>query len=415
MKSRFLNLFRPLAANNQAQALVANGHDGGAVFELSQPDSMFIPYGSFRHKLGQQIFDRKAAEDMIAANNGMLAKLGRALGGKNEVPVYVGHPDIPGTKDTDKRAYGWADASGMIAENEGLRIPVRWSDAGTELVANAHFRFYSPAWWLAKTPRGMVPTGLKSIGLTNDPNIPVPALANEFQEENQDGKIQDSREEEEVEPTPPVAPTTPAAISAELMEALGLTAEATEEEVLAAVQALKDAATAAENAKAEAETAKAAAEGSMTEAETAKAAAEEHLTLAENERNAAQAALKIATDHAVQSAVVCGRITPAEADAKAAEILAANDLAVALQELGKMPAKVKTVSTTGDLGNAKAKLVLASNDAASAAKAERAQLVANEYDATNPALSIGERKRIAWRRAQAKHPKLFSKSPAEQA
>ena len=413
MKSRFLNLFRPLAANNQAQALVANGHDGGAVFELSQPDSMFIPYGSFRHKLGQQIFDRKAAEDMIAANNGMLAKLGRALGGKNEVPVYVGHPDIPGSKDTDKRAYGWADASGMIAENEGLRIPVRWSDAGNELVANAHFRFYSPAWWLGKTTRGLVPTGIKSIGLTNDPNIPVPALANEMQTE--DLETEDGRLEEEVVPTPPAAPSAPAAISPELIEALGLTPEATEEEILAAVQALKDAATAANTAKTEAETAKVAADGCKTEAETAKAAAEEKTTLAENERNAAQAALKIATDHAVQAAVICGRITPAEADAKATEILAANDLAVALQDLGKMPTKVKTVSTTGDLGNAKAKLVLASNDAASVAKAERAQLVANEFDATNPAMSVGERKRTAWRRAQAKRPELFSQSPAEQA
>ena len=404
MKSRFFNLFRPLAANDQAQALVANGHDGGAVFELSQPDSMFIPYGSFRHKLGQQVFDKKAAEDMIAANNGLLAKLGRALGGRNEVPVYVGHPDIPGTKDTDKRAYGWADTSAMIAGNDGLRIPVRWSEAGQDLVANAHFRFYSPAWWLGKTSRGLVPTGIKSIGLTNDPNIPVPALANEMDEEEQP-----AAEGEEQAPVPGQGETpAPAAIAPELLEALGLAPEATVEDVLVAVTALKDAV--AQNSETlEAEKQKA------TDAETAKTAAEEKATLAENQRDAAQAALKVAANHAVQAAVASGRITVAEAPAKVDEILAANDTAGALQGLTTLPVKFKTTSTTGDLGSAKAQLVLASNDAAAVRRAERAQLVANEFEATNPEKSLGERKRTAWRRAQAKRPELFTHSPAEQA
>ena len=40
---------------------------------------------------------------------------------------------------------------------------------------------------------------------------------------------------------------------------------------------------------------------------------------------------------------------------------------------------------------------------------ERAVLVANEYVNTNPALSEGERKRIAWQRAQKKNPELFGK------
>lgn len=408
-----------LAANESTGVLVANGHDGGAVFAVTQEDSMFIPYGEFRHKVGMQVFDRQAAEDMIAANQKPLAKLARVFGAAGaEIPIYVGHPDIPGTKDNDKRAFGWASTSSMVAENEGLRIPVRWSDAGSALVSNGHFRFYSPVWWLAKTRRGMVPTGLKSIGLTNDPNIPVPALANEA--ETQDFKTQDPREEESqtIEHEEPMKP--------EILAALGLEDGATPDEVLAAINALAE--KAAAKPEPEAETPEET-EPEETEPEedpellkAEKLAADEKCQAAENELatanekiTAMEGALKLAANHAVESAVCAGKLTPAEAPAKVEEILAANDLAEALHELGKLPAKVKTASTTGDLGTAKARLVIAANDATAVAKAERAQLVANEYEGINPALSHGARKRLAWQRAQAKHPALFSKSPAEQA
>jgi ABC-type ATPase involved in cell division len=112
----------------------------------------------------------------------------------------------------------------------------------------------------------------------------------------------------------------------------------------------------------------------------------------------------------VQTAVSAGRILPAEAEAKVNEILAANDVPAAIHDLGKLEAKFKTASTTGDLGNAKARLVVAANDQAAAERAERTQLVANEFENTNPALSMGERKRLAWRRAEAKKPELFATS-----
>jgi ABC-type lipoprotein export system ATPase subunit len=71
---------------------------------------------------------------------------------------------------------------------------------------------------------------------------------------------------------------------------------------------------------------------------------------------------------------------------------------------------VKTASVTGALGEAKSSLVVAANDASTAARNERAEQVANEYDNTNPALSEGERKRIAWTRAQKKNPEIFGKT-----
>ncbi len=384
-----------LAANETAPVITAANADGGAgVFELSQADSMFIPYGEFPHKVGKQIFNRAAADAMIAANGGLLARVGKWLSGAKECPVYVGHPDLPGSKDSDKKAYGWVD--GMVAENEGLRLSVKWSPAGRELVENAHFRFYSPMWWLRKTAAGMVPVGIKSIGLTNDPNIPVPALANE-------SDLSDPSDPDQ-NPEPSNEETT---MNAELLAALGLPDTATAEEALAAITALKDAAQAAETAQGEAETAKCEAETAANECKT-KAAND--VAAAQAETAAAKASLALAANHAVAAAVAAGRITPAEADEKTAEILAANDLAAALQALGSLPAKVKTESATGDLGSAKARLVVAANDEMAARKAERAQCVANEYNAITSGMSDGARKRLAWQRAAQKNPALFSHS-----
>jgi hypothetical protein len=309
-----------------------------------------------------------------------------ARGSKASYPVYVGHPDLPGSKDADKRAYGWIE--NMRAEDDGLHLDVKWSDEGRKLVENAHFKFYSPLWWTKKLKTGGIrPVGLKSMGLTNDPNIPVPALANEAEEETQD-----AREEEEEE-----VPAVP--VLSEILVALGLEEGATAEAVMDKISSLMATAEKMPTMEADAQT--------LTEE---KDKAVEDLQAANERAGKLESSLKLAANHAVQAAVTAGRLTVAEASAKETEILAANDFATALQELGKLPAKVKTSSTTGDLGNAKCRLVVAANDQAAAAREERAQLVANEFENTPANLSTGERKRIAWRRAQAKNPELFGKN-----
>ena len=243
------------------------------------------------------------------------------------------------------------------------------------------------------------PVALTSMGLTNDPNIPVPALANEADE------------------TPAhTEPTENEIMNPEILAALGLEEGATPEEVLAKITALSAAAKAAADEKAAAETkateaeeAKTGAEAQATEAEEKKTEAENALATAQGTITTLQGQLTIAANDAVARAVAAGRITPAEAEAKATEILAANDFKAALKELASAPLKFKTASATGDLGSAKSRLVIAANDESVAARNERAVLVANEYVNTNPALSEGERKRIAWQRAQKKNPELFGK------
>ena len=393
-----------LAANDAAQAILANAADGGSPFAILQPDGFLIPYGEFPHKVGLQIFDRAAAEEMVANHNGMLSKLmSWARGKAASYPVYVGHPDLPGSKDTDKRAYGWIE--GMAAENDGLRLQVKWSDAGRELVENAHFKFYSPLWWTKPVKRGVVrPVSLKSMGLTNDPNIPVPALANEVDEGNAETLKTEmlKGEEEESQQTNDDMK--------ELLLALGLEEGATMEDALAKIAELKKP---AENydpeAMKKAEDEKAKAEADKVKAEGEKVAAENSLTAANKKIVSLEAFLSAAANNAVDAAVTAGKITMAEREAKVTELLAANDFATALQDLGKLDAKVKTTSVTGNLGGEKSKLVMASNDASAAARAERATLVENEFQNTNPTLSLGARKRLAWERAQKKNPELFGK------
>lgn len=373
-----------LAANDVAQAMLANAADGGSPFAILQSDGFLIPYGEFPHKQGLQVFDRAAAEAMVANHNGVINKVvSWARGKETSYPVYIGHPDLPGSKDTDKRAYGWIE--GMIAENDGLRLTVKWSDAGRELVENAHFKFYSPLWWTKPLKRGVIrPVALKSMGLTNDPNIPVPALANEADD--------DDTEQEESQTTDTMK---------EIYLALGLDETATPEQALAKITELKTASD---------EAAKYAAMKSEKEkADADKMAAENARDTAETEATALRASLTAAANAAVDAAVSAGQITAAERDTKATALLAANDFAKALQELGKLLPSVKTRSVTGNLGGAKSLMVAAANHAGAADRTERATLVENEFQATNPELSLGERKRIAWQRAQAKHPALFGK------
>jgi len=68
----------------------------------------------------------------------------------------------------------------------GVRFACKWSAAGKELIGNGHYMYYSPYWGMQ--PAGFAngrqqfrPVQLVSMGLVNDPNIPVPAMANENQ------------------------------------------------------------------------------------------------------------------------------------------------------------------------------------------------------------------------------------------
>jgi phage I-like protein len=164
-------------------------------FTLENEGDLIIPFGDWpgeacitrdgvleRCKVLQR-FDATAAAAMIRAMNSMRGRLMKAFGG---YPVYIGHPDLAGSKDADTKSYGWIKNASITPE--GMRLQVKWSTPGLSLITNAHYKYHSPYWLLKdtseKTPGGIPicsPVALISVGLTNNPRIPVPASANELE------------------------------------------------------------------------------------------------------------------------------------------------------------------------------------------------------------------------------------------
>lgn len=379
------------AAGNESDVEIANAAGGQAVFELAQDGSFFVPFGRYPHRMGLQVFDRDAANTMVANHNSTISKLKR-WAGLQSYPVYIGHPDIPGSKDTDKAAYGWIDS--MAVENDGMRFGVKYNDDGQKLVANAKFRFYSPYWAGPKVKGEIRPARLISMGLTNTPNIDVPALANE---EGAGGQG-------------PEAGSLESLIEL-LPESLGLANDASPEAIIEGLTSFRVRAETAEAANA---TLTADLTTVRGELETAAA----NLVTLTTERDTAQGELETANelletlrgsmiDEALSNAITAGRVLPAEKDAKRAELVAANDLSAALGELKALQPKIKVKSVTGDLGGARVQVVAAHNDGSKAAREERAVAVANELEGVPQDKPEGERKQIAWRRAATKNPELF--------
>jgi len=135
-------------------------------------------YGDYPHSKGLQHFTPESARAMQHHFNSLRSRMRRCFGG---VPVYVGHPDDPAFAGQpghiDTRAHGWVQALETTAE--GLSVTVKWGETGLRLLANAHFKFFSPRWAMRKTAAGLLePVRLISIGLTNNPNIPGETIAN---------------------------------------------------------------------------------------------------------------------------------------------------------------------------------------------------------------------------------------------
>lgn len=153
-----------------------------------------------------QICDRKAFEQMVNAftEEGM------------EVLVDLDHESESPTGGTEAAA--WITKLRIDPEN-GLMGTMRFTDTGAKAVSSRRMTRLSPCWDMGEDGR---PRKLTSVGLTNRPNIPVARLLNRAPARN---SVQQKQKE----------PENMESIIAEL----GLAADATPEQVLEAVKALK--------------------------------------------------------------------------------------------------------------------------------------------------------------------------------
>ena len=214
------------------------------------------PIGTFPHPNGDQLCTKEAFDALVAKWR---------EDGEPEILVDFDHAsEMP---DGATEAAAWA--TNLRSDEEGLHATFRMTDKGAEALSATRYRYLSPAWYVDEDGH---PTELSTIALTNRPNLPVPRLLNSkpaapAQNAEQEGETHLPAPSGDGEGNPPEEgnTTTPENPDMDkLREILGLAAEVTDEEVYAAVEALRSERDALKAEKAEAE---AAAEAARLDAE----------------------------------------------------------------------------------------------------------------------------------------------------
>ena len=195
-------------------------------------DVLVSPLGTFPHPDGEQLCTREAFDALVAKWE---------EDGKPEILVDFDHASEMGGPT---EAAAWA--TNLTSDEDGLHATFRMTDKGAEALSATRYRYLSPAWYVDEEGH---PTELSTIALTNRPNLPVPRLLNRKPDaepapaqnaEAGDAHLPDPAGAGEGNPPDEGNTTEPQKNDMDkLREILGLAAEATDEEVLAAVDALR--------------------------------------------------------------------------------------------------------------------------------------------------------------------------------
>ena len=175
------------------------------------------PYGQWDNAHGMQEVRKEDAETIVrnfADERPALREIG--------LPFYIGHPDHPSFTDRYKDTKAYGRIRGLQAREDGLYAEVFFNEAGRELVEQRAFHGHSVNWSVVpdgRKSRTYHPVRLKSVGFTNEPQIPVQpiAIANEAVD----------RETKQMDKT-------------KLCNALGLKADASEDEIMNAISGMKE-------------------------------------------------------------------------------------------------------------------------------------------------------------------------------
>ena len=166
------------------------------------------PFGSYPGENCTQLCDLEAFENLVAD--------WRENGGQ-EILMDFEHASEVNRVDSDTRAAAWI-ANLAVDGDLGLVGDFRFTDQGADAVTNRRLRFLSPVWTLDADGR---PAHLRSVALTNTPNIPVRPILNKAAPGT--ATVEEQKENPNMD---------------KIKEILGLAPETSEEEVLNAVTAL---------------------------------------------------------------------------------------------------------------------------------------------------------------------------------
>ncbi len=190
------------------------------------PAVQICPLGSWP-KAGRaaQLCDESALRAVV---DGWIAR------GRPEILCDFEHRSEEPSEFSDTAAAAWI-SNLAVGPARGLVGDFTFTAAGAEAVTERSLRFLSPVF--LEDAAGNV-TGIKSVALTNKPNIPVEPVLNKAPSATPTVEEPQKKENPEMD---------------RLKEILGLAPEASEEDVLAAVSALKESAEALNKEKEEAE------------------------------------------------------------------------------------------------------------------------------------------------------------------
>ena len=196
-------------------------------------DVLVSPLGTFPHPDGEQLCTREAFDALVAKWE---------ADGRPEILVDFDHASETGGPT---EAAAWATA--LRSDEDGLHATFRMTDKGAEALSATRYRYLSPAWYVDEEGH---PTELSTIALTNRPNLPVPRLLNRKPDadpapaqnaEAGEAHLPNPAGAGEDNPPPEEGNTKTNTDNGmnHLKEMLGLSAEAADEEVYAAVEALR--------------------------------------------------------------------------------------------------------------------------------------------------------------------------------
>ena len=135
------------------------------------------PFGDWPHSGGTQRFTCDDAEKIIEDFSFSLQKLKKFIG--RGIPFYIGFPDHQELKSKYKDATAYGYVTTLSMRPDGLWGKVRWKPEGLEIVKSGKFKSHAVNWMVIKDIEGFWrPFRIKSIGFTDEPNIPVIRIEN---------------------------------------------------------------------------------------------------------------------------------------------------------------------------------------------------------------------------------------------
>jgi hypothetical protein len=363
-----------IAANEAPDAsaidgdLLASAPDQLTTAVNESADRLLVPFGDFAYAVELpdangtarrvtvvQRFDQVAANEIVANYNSAVQKIIRSVTngfGSADLPAFYRHPD-QNDEHPDNRQYG--SVGGLRVGADGLYGRVAYNEHGEALLADVKELKISPVWRMREiesTHRSAShvyrPFRLKSIGLTQFPNIPTAVAVNEKPKT----------------PKPTMKP--------ELLKALLALLSFSNERIDATIKGDPDAISITEATSAFAPFKTAANEaqklpGLSTELDTAKELASTHETAltAANEENANLRQLVASNE--VEAAVAAGKLKPSEREARIKAIVEADDFTTACNELQTIEpqseSKTQRRSDTKNLGARDSEELTAANEA----------------------------------------------------